>query len=226
MRASKQYMNGLSLATFDLLQERVLIDMLGKESQVGFAAQLNFAQIKAYVIRKFNNKSRKMSERHQGLFERSLRLLGSTSQRKLKAHDLAIMAIDHRRQVSPAITSAGNMSHIHRPALIAVFGLASPTSHPRPRSHAPVLRVKSLFSRSTVRAFTEHPLLRQRGRFGGVAAEKAARPSIQRSPPGDGRRRDRASDAAPPRTGRSLLMYGPCSRGRFPGCCGPWRGRA
>jgi hypothetical protein len=59
------------------------------------------------------------------------------------------------------------------------------------------LRVQAVW----VRALMEHRLLRQRDRFGAVAAEEAARPSIERSPAVDGPRRDRVSDAAPPRIG-------------------------
>ena len=66
------------------------------------------------------------------------------------------------------------------------------------------------------RSLKEHRLLRQRDRFG-AAAPEAARPSIERSPPVEDPRRDQVSDAAPARSGRSPLVYGPCSRARFPG---------
>ena len=47
----------------------------------------------------------------------------------------------------------------------------------------------------------EDRLFDQRDRFDAVAAEEGVRPSTERSSPVDGPRRDRVSDAAPPRIG-------------------------
>ena len=67
------------------------------------------------------------------------------------------------------------------------------------------------------RSLKEYRLLHQRDRFGAAAPQEPVRPSIERSSPVEGPRRDQLSDAAPARSGRSPLTCGPSSRRRSPG---------
>lgn len=68
--------------------------------------------------------------RKAGRFDRPLRLLRSTAERKLVPDDLPIMTIDHGRPMPPAIVPTGNMRHIHRPSFVALAGPAHPAPHP------------------------------------------------------------------------------------------------
>lgn len=70
---------------------------------------------------------------HARGFQGSFRLVGSAAQGELIASNFAIMAINHRGQMRPAIGATGNMRYIHRPSLIAGSGLAAPAPHSRPR---------------------------------------------------------------------------------------------
>ena len=69
--------------------------------------------------------------REAGCFDRPLSLLCSTAERKLIADDFAIMAVDHRRKMRPAVLPTGDMRHIHRPPFIAATCPTGPASHTR-----------------------------------------------------------------------------------------------
>ena len=53
-------------------------------------------------------------------FDGLLSFLSSPTQGKLIAYYFSVMAINHRRQMPPTVLSTGNMSHIHRPAMITL----------------------------------------------------------------------------------------------------------
>ena len=54
-----------------------------------------------------------------GLLEGALGFPGPAPQGELLADDLAVVAVDDRRQVAPAVLAAVDVGEVHRPALVA-----------------------------------------------------------------------------------------------------------
>jgi hypothetical protein len=63
----------------------------------------------------------------------------SFSERELVPDDLAVMAVDESHQVPPAVLTAVDVSHVHRPTLIASLGAGHAASGPRPRRMAALM---------------------------------------------------------------------------------------
>jgi len=82
-----------------------------------------------------------------GLLQGAFGLAGPAPQTELPAHDLAVTAVDDRRQVTPAVLAAVDVCKVHRPAQIGGWGDA-PTALPRGRGvhlalvHEPALRLE------------------------------------------------------------------------------------
>jgi len=74
-----------------------------------------------------------------GFLQGALRFFGPTAQRELVADDLAIVAVDHRRQVCPTVSPTRDVGDVHRPTLVAGIGLASPATRPRPGCGLPLV---------------------------------------------------------------------------------------
>src|SRR5947209_8241476 len=55
--------------------------------------------------------------RQAGLLKRALGFLRTAAQSELKTGDFAVVAIDYCSQVTPTISSARDVSYVHRPAL-------------------------------------------------------------------------------------------------------------
>lgn len=70
-------------------------------------------------------------------FHRPLRLLRATAERKRVAHNFPIMAINHRREMRPAILPTGNMRHIHGPPFVTPAGPTHPPVDSRPWGDRP-----------------------------------------------------------------------------------------
>src|SRR5689334_22260913 len=68
-----------------------------------------------------------------GFLERAFGLLRATPSSRLVAHDLPIVAVDDRGEVSPAVHAAVDVRHVHGPAFVAPGGTASPPLHAGPR---------------------------------------------------------------------------------------------
>jgi hypothetical protein len=63
------------------------------------------------------------------LLERTLGFFGAAPAGELVTDDLAIMAVDHHRQVGPAVSPAVDVRHVHRPPFVASRGAAPATPH-------------------------------------------------------------------------------------------------
>src|SRR5271165_440277 len=68
-----------------------------------------------------------------GLLEGTLGFLGTATQRELITSHFAVVAIDNRSQMAPAVGTARHMRHVHRPPLIAMLRATSKSVSPRPR---------------------------------------------------------------------------------------------
>ncbi len=86
----------------------------------------------------------------------SLSLLRSTAERELIPQHFAIMTIDHGRPMRPAVLAAGNMGHLHRPALIAAAGPAALAPRPWPRGHEPLMHQPPVQLQEAVDRFAIH----------------------------------------------------------------------
>src|SRR5215472_3261087 len=82
--------------------------------------------------------------------ERPLGLFGPPPQGKLVTDELAVVTIDHRGEVGPAILPAVHVGHVGGPALIAPRGLAAPPVDPGPRGGRPLMHEPAFESADAV----------------------------------------------------------------------------
>src|SRR5215831_2277468 len=82
--------------------------------------------------------------------ERSLRLLGPPSQGKLVTDELAVVTIDHRGELGPAVLPAVHVGHVGGPAFVAPRGLAAPPVDPGPRGGRPLMHEPAFESADAV----------------------------------------------------------------------------
>lgn len=77
-------------------------------------AALEYQSIVAPDVRGFALWANRSEAAGVDLLEGSFRLLRSTAESELVGYDFAIVTIDHRRQVTPAVRAAGHVGHVHR----------------------------------------------------------------------------------------------------------------
>src|SRR5215831_5545201 len=82
--------------------------------------------------------------------ERPLGLLGPPPQGKLVTDELAVVTIDHRGEVGPAILPAVHVGHVGGPAFVAPRGLAAPPVDPGPRGGRPLMHEPAFESADAV----------------------------------------------------------------------------
>lgn len=93
--------------------------------------------------------------RQTGRLHCPLGLLRPSPQGEFIPDELAIMTVNHRRQMPPAVLSTGNVRQIHRPAGIAAWGAAHPAPDSRagcarPLVHEPLLQLQHPIDRLTI----------------------------------------------------------------------------
>src|SRR5262249_27889949 len=79
-----------------------------------------------------------------GPLERPLGLLGPASSGELMADELAVVAVDHRSEVGPAVWPAVDVSDVGRPALVAARRLAASPLDPGPWGRHPLVHEPAL----------------------------------------------------------------------------------
>src|SRR5215475_6856893 len=79
-----------------------------------------------------------------GLLERPLGLLCPAPYYELVPDELAIVTIDHRGQVGPAVLPTGYVSHVNHPARVVAYCLATPPRNPGPRGRRPLMHEPTL----------------------------------------------------------------------------------
>jgi hypothetical protein len=85
-----------------------------------------------------------------GLLERPLGFLSATAQCELKAHDLAVVTVNHRGEMTPAVSSAGDVGQVHGPPFIAPLGTALKSLNSRPRRHRTLMDEPTLEPKHSV----------------------------------------------------------------------------
>lgn len=90
------------------------------------------------------------------ILERTLRFTRATSKRELVAHELAIVTVDHRAEVGPAVPATRYVAHIHRPAKVTLFRTAPDSLGSRPRSLHALIDEPALYAKDSVDRLAVH----------------------------------------------------------------------
>jgi len=95
-------------------------------------------------------------------FDGPFRLLRATPQGKLIADALAIVTINHRREMRPAVLATGDMRHVHRPPFITATRPTCPASHARAWGRDALMHEPPLLLQHTVDrlAIDDDPVLK------------------------------------------------------------------
>ena len=91
-----------------------------------------------------------------GALERHLGLLSPPPQREFPAHDLAVVAVDHVRELPPAVASAVHVGHVERPAAVALGRPAALALDTRSRRHSPLRHEPALAHQDSVDGLAVH----------------------------------------------------------------------
>src|SRR5258705_12895362 len=94
--------------------------------------------------------------RQTSLLEGPLGFPRATPQGELIAGHFPVMAVDNRREMAPAVSTARHMSHVHRPALIAPLRTASESLDAGPRRQRTLIDEPALEHQQSIHRLTVH----------------------------------------------------------------------